>query len=333
MTCGVAHRSHRWLAAHIQRPSRRALSTIPIATSRAPVDLESFRRDAFVPGRPLFLSGYAGHDKNKLPAATGWFELDNGPRQLNQSVGRFSDWSFQYELVVPSSQSQQAMAAFHKRLLSRSDTMSQILADILEPVMKEGGSQTFHQIYAPFRLLEEAVEFNTTCRADDVPPLQLYIAQSSLSDLPEPMRDDLPTPEIVLRAGKGDIYGSSIWLGTEPTYTPLHRDPNPNLFCQLCGTKVLRLLPPVFGEKLFSQVQARIRQNANSRIRTVEMMEGKERLELHSAVWKSDELVESLHEVEVKPGDALYIPKGWWHSVKSGGSQGELNGSVNWWFR
>jgi len=163
--------------------------------------------------------------------------------------------------------------------------------------------------------------------------LELYIAQSSLTDLPEALRVDLTTPELVLRAGRGDIYNSSIWLGTEPTYTPLHRDPNPNLFCQLCSHKVARLLPPAQGDRLFFEVQARLRQQANSRIRTTAMMEGKEREVLREAIWGGDTLAEGLYEAELGPGDALFIPKGWWHSVKSRESEGQLNGSVNWWFR
>jgi len=35
--------------------------------------------------------------------------------------------------------------------------------------------------------------------------------------------------------------------------------------------------------------------------------------------------------VEVSPGDALFIPKGWWHSIKSVGIG--VTASVNWWFR
>jgi hypothetical protein len=33
-------------------------------------------------------------------------------------------------------------------------------------------------------------------------------------------------------------------IGHPPTYTPLHRDPNPNIFVQLAGEKVVRLLAP-----------------------------------------------------------------------------------------
>merc|ERR1711939_1149989 len=90
------------------------------------------------------------------------------------------------------------------------------------------------------------------------PTANVYLAQASLSDLPKGLREDVPTPELVLNAGKGDVYNSSIWLGLAPTYTPLHRDPNPNLFVQLAGRKTVRLYQPKVGHGIFAQVQERI---------------------------------------------------------------------------
>lgn len=92
-------------------------------------------------------------------------------------------------------------------------------------------------------------------------------------------------------------------------------------------------MPPALGDRLYFEVQAKIRQQGNSRIRTTEMMEWKEREVLHDAVWHCNALPEELHEVELSPGDALFIPDLWWHSVKSVEADGQLNGSVNWWFR
>lgn len=74
------------------------------------------------------------------------------------------------------------------------------------------------------------------------------------------------------------------------------------------------------------------------------MMEGPERALLERAVWgfeggdgevgigESDESFSDRGlECVVRPGDALFIPKGFWHSIKGVG-QG-ITGSVNWWFR
>jgi hypothetical protein len=155
-----------------------------------------------------------------------------------------------------------------------------------------------------------------------------------LSDLPSSLLEDLPTPELVSKAGKGDVYDTSIWLGQAPTYTPLHRDPNPNLFVQLAGKKQVRLFKPDLGNAIFHHVQTSIGGAANATMRGAEMMEGAERTALEQAVWHPSSsafwALEGL-QCEVGPGDGLFIPKGWWHSIKGVG-QGMI-GSVNWWFR
>ncbi|KIW10541.1 hypothetical protein PV08_11505 [Exophiala spinifera] len=164
---------------------------------------------------------------------------------------------------------------------------------------------------------------------------------------------------------KGDIYASSLWLGRPPTYTPLHRDPNPNLFIQLAGRKAVRLLPPEVGGAIFDDVQDRIRiasrtarhTPSSATIRGDEMMVGPEKVALHDAIWLDDDDDDYDNHVDSdtdddKPktknrysdvlrtyglethlqlGDALFIPKGWWHSVKGVGHG--VTASVNWWFR
>ncbi|EJP67934.1 Lysine-specific demethylase 8 [Beauveria bassiana D1-5] len=209
----------------------------------------------------------------------------------------------------------------------------QIIAGILHSTLADSAGDRFFQLFAPLKLLHKALEFNQLRKASGESTVELYIAQSLLADLPTRLQQDVPTPTLVLEAGKGDVYSSSIWLGTEPTYTPLHRDPNPNLFCQLHNQKVVRLLPPQLGEKLYLQVQVQLRLQGSSRMRGVEMMEGEERKVLQEAVWEPETPIEEMCEAELDAGDALFIPEGWWHSVKSSGASGDLNGSVNWWFR
>ncbi|QPG94528.1 hypothetical protein C2857_006309 [Epichloe festucae Fl1] len=299
-------------------------------------DIQAFQQKAFIPKKPFLFLKDADSPTTHLPALSTWFsrKTDTVPSTPFAPfvVNKFQEWPFPYELTNRVG-NHEVISLFRDSLLASSELTDQVIAGILQSAVTQDTNQEFLEVYAPLRLLIKALEFNGAQNPVVRHPLQLYIAQSALPDLPQPMQDGLPAPELVRRAGKGDIYSSSIWMGTEPTYTPLHRDPNPNLFCQLCSRKVVRLLPPSTGDRLFFEVQVQIKQQGNSRIRTTDMMQGEERLVLHDAVWGNTSPEDNMYEAELEAGDALFIPEGWWHSVKSVGSDGELNGSVNWWFR
>ncbi|PNY28093.1 lysine-specific demethylase JMJD5 [Tolypocladium capitatum] len=333
----AGRRSTVWKRRSHEIPRRGLVTLLPVESAapsaRGYLDIQAFQQRALAPRTPLLFRRDAGSPTVQLPALKKWFrEEPSAQRSLSAYMAGFEAWPFPYELVQPSSEKQDAVADFCDWLMASSVMADQIMAGILQAAVSKGGHD-FFRLHGPLKLLIKALEFNKAQDTKASNTLELYIAQSSLSDLPLPLQDDLPTPELVQRAGKGDVYGSSIWLGTEPTYTPLHRDPNPNLFCQLCSYKVVRLLPPLLGDRLFYEVQAKLRKQGNSRIRTTEMMQGKEREVFHNAVWSNDALPDGLHQVEMSSGDALFIPDGWWHSVKSTGTDGQLNGSVNWWFR
>lgn len=187
-----------------------------------------------------------------------------------------------------------------------------------------GMSSRFELIQAPLSLLLSHISSADFSQ-------QLYLAQCSLDDLPSELQDDLPVPQLVSRLGRGDIYASSIWMGRPPTSTPLHRDPNPNLFVQLVGKKVIRLMRPKQGRFLYDCVTSG---SGHAHMRGEEMMVGEERERLQDAVWKEKEtkgVSASGVEARLEGGDGLYIPLGWWHAVESIGTH--TNASVNWWFR
>lgn len=177
---------------------------------------------------------------------------------------------------------------------------------------------TFRSFHAPLSLFLDWIDKPT--------PLKLYLAQCQLLDLPPILRADFPTPSLVAHAGRGDIYDTNVWIGHPPTYTPLHRDPNPNLFVQLAGTKIVRLLAPSEGQAVFAAVRAQLGKcgdRAAAAMRGEEMMQGGERELLDEAVWSG----EGGFEATVGAGDGLFIPKGWWHSIKGVGEG--VTGSVS----
>jgi hypothetical protein len=288
------------------------------------VDINVFRQRAFIPEEPLLITTRAGTDSNltpvesSIPAAHKWFSLsslkdgeEGEERQaiISQSyLSPFGDTIIPYELITSNN------SQFENDLPRE-------LSTILNQLHAHSEQQTFHRFSAPLSLFLLA--------SSSTPPLpKLYIAQAQIADLPKQLQDDLPTPLIVRKAGKGDIYDANIWLGLPPTYTPLHKDPNPNLFVQLASTKLVRLFRPHVGAGIFRAVQEKIGGGGNAIFRGEEMMEGRERHALDEAVWRDGR---EGFEVEVRPGDALFIPKGWWHSIKSVGIG--VTASVNWWFR
>ena len=160
---------------------------------------------------------------------------------------------------------------------------------------------------------------------------RLYLAQASLADLPKELAEDLPTPELVTKSGKGDVYDANLWIGISPTYTPLHRDPNPNLFVQIAGRKTMRIMDPETGRELFERVQKALGKASSTAFRDEEMMKGKEKSMLEALVWddppESPEQSLGGYEAYVGQGDAIFIPNGWWHSIKGVGEG--ITGSVS----
>ncbi|KAH7559230.1 hypothetical protein BM1_04167 [Bipolaris maydis] len=200
--------------------------------------------------------------------------------------------------------------------------------EVTRPSVHNTQNETFDRIEAPFSLLLAHMG------AMDDQGVRLYLAQHSLEDLPAELNKDLPTPLTFLTClkARGDIYASSLWMGRPPTRTPLHRDPNPNLFVQLAGKKKVRMMTPEVGRGVFERVRQQIRGAAgDANMRGTEMMQGREMEGLETAVWDENEGGVKGWETTLTAGDALYIPLGWWHAVRGIGKG--ANASVNWWFR
>ncbi|KAF7194013.1 Lysine-specific demethylase JMJ30 [Pseudocercospora fuligena] len=268
--------------------------------------LPTFQRDAFEPATPALLPRRTFLE---MPAVKKWF-LKDAKDNSTLNTTYLAKWG---STIVPLE-------------ISNDNDFTRI----------EQSFSFFLDSYVPgaraVRRTSESNDFFTSASNTTTPTAQVYLAQAPLADLPRALVNDVPTPEIVLKAGKGDVYDSSIWLGRAPTYTPLHRDPNPNLFVQLAGQKVVRLFNPSIGHGIFAKVQEVIGGSASATMRGEEMMAGEEKKALEAEVWdKTSSYQDDCLEVNLHAGDALFIPKGWWHSIKGIGN--DMTGSVNWWFR
>jgi hypothetical protein len=187
----------------------------------------------------------------------------------------------------------------------------------------EFGRKTFERFEGPFSLLLKHINEAKSGQSQNERS-RLYLAQHSLPDLPEALRNDLPTPGLIKKIGQGDVYASSLWMGGTNTVTPLHRDPNPNLFVQLAGKKMIRMFRPEVGKQLYEQARASIGKSPGmANLRGEDMMEGEEMRALEHVVWKDDMTADPNTkgiEVELKKGGGVYIPLGWWHAVRGVGA-------------
>lgn len=121
---------------------------------------------------------------------------------------------------------------------------------------------------------------------------------NSRSEALAPLFEDVDAPSGLLSLE--DLRASSaLWFGPAGTVTALHHDTSNILFCQIRGRKRVRLAPPdnaellPFARGLYNHVDPR------------------EPAPEHLAA------AASMFEVVVGPGDALFIPVGWWHHVEA----------------
>lgn len=90
--------------------------------------------------------------------------------------------------------------------------------------------------------------------------------------------------------------GISLWLGPKGTHTKLHHDATNNFFCQVLGKKRIVLIPPA----------ATFIADAATGYYATHSTEDVQRID-----------PSLIYDVELEPGDGIFIPVGWWHEVWS----------------
>ncbi|HTI68234.1 MAG TPA: cupin-like domain-containing protein [Caulobacteraceae bacterium] len=94
-----------------------------------------------------------------------------------------------------------------------------------------------------------------------------------------------------------------MWIGPRGAFTPLHHDLTNNLLLQLVGRKVVLMAPPGETPRLYND------HHVYSRIRDLTAPDVLARFPKLEGV--------RVHRVALDPGDALFIPLGWWHQVSA----------------
>jgi Cupin-like domain len=245
-----------------------------------------------------------------LPACQDWFTKTSAFNESSPQALNYDHWERYSDTIVPLE-------------------LTRLPSSHNDKDCDAKGEEDFERFFAPLGL------FLDWTRSGQRESAHIYLAQCQLLDLPKSLSDDVPTPPLVSQAGKGDIYDTNLWIGIPPTYTPLHRDPNPNLFIQLAGRKQVRLNAPDAGMRIFSRVRMLLGQSVGyqaAALRGEEMMRGSERRLLEQAVWGDHTSPDGFEYEEgfdavLEAGDGLFIPKGWWHSMQGAG--GGITASVS----
>ena len=114
-----------------------------------------------------------------------------------------------------------------------------------------------------------------------------------------PLHQDMRFIDHLLDPGLGFPHGM-MWIGPGGTFTPLHHDLTNNLLVQVCGSKQVLLLPSTSTPRLYNDA------HVFSRVPDLEDVD-------FTAF--PDVVGLRGHRVDLNPGDALFIPLGWWHQV------------------
>ena len=110
-----------------------------------------------------------------------------------------------------------------------------------------------------------------------------------------PLWDDLAPVSILKPTGGRDGF---FWFGPKGTLTPLHHDLTNNLLVQVLGRKRVLMVPPWELERVRNHL------HCFSSVTLAELQEGGEGV---------PDVVECL----VGPGEAVFLPVGWWHHVEA----------------
>jgi hypothetical protein len=149
-----------------------------------------------------------------------------------------------------------------------------------------------------------------------------YLAQHNLFTQIPDLRADISIPEycfslppenppdtpLVPYVDTGGSVLENIWMGPAGTKSPLHNDPHENIFAQVIGFKYFRLFAPGMTHKVYPRgVEGGIEMGNTSLVDVDEP-------DLEAfPLFAGAEFVEGC----LGAGDCLYVPRGWWHFVRS----------------
>jgi lysine-specific demethylase 8 len=176
-------------------------------------------------------------------------------------------------------------------------------------------------------------------------PQRLYLAQHPLLDQLPRLRRDVLVPDYCALAvaegeegdkGEGEGEGDdeppardsavaiNAWLSGPGAVTPLHHDgTRHNLLCVVAGRKYVRLYPPGLRTEAALRPLPAPHSNASALVPADLVSSPLPAADAKALALLDDE---AMVDAMVGPGQALYIPPGWWHYVSSWAEEEEEGG-------
>jgi hypothetical protein len=156
-----------------------------------------------------------------------------------------------------------------------------------------------------------------------------YLAQNELFDQ---VKNDIVIPQFCengeYKVGEGKLYQTMLWMGPRHTVSPLHYDPLDNILMQVIGWKRVLLFPPdrpIEGTVIRKPSWHYAGENGNQYNTSAVDIENPN----HDSFPHFISSAPIPFECILGPGDGLFIPKRWWHHVRSL----EMSASANVWWR
>ena len=201
----------------------------------------------------------------------------------------------------------------------------QQFGDVTVPVeiSYNGGDYRDLHATAPDRKFEADVEIPLALLLESMQASQsrqsstgvlLYAAQVDLIELIPELKSGIGTPPLTVI--KDRLYKRNTWLGPAGTTTPLHCDPYFNLFCQVWGSKYVRMYDQKYAQQLYPFSNPFLRNTSRVCVEKIDSLE-----------FPGFSEVPYL-EHYLQPGEMLFIPKKYWHFVQAR----QMSWSVSYWW-
>jgi hypothetical protein len=162
-----------------------------------------------------------------------------------------------------------------------------------------------------------------TCSTSLDTPDRLYLAQVPIYSAErkercslEVLKEDIQTPVFI---GNKSLAAINFWMNRAQSRSSTHYDPHHNILCVVAGQKEVTLWPPSACRLLYPMP---IYGEASNH--SAVSLENPD-LSVHA---RAKHMKEYSEKVILNPGDALFIPEGWFHQVDSS----DLTIAVNFWW-